>query len=103
MLWCGPRAVIPTLDKETNMKKLAIAAFSIFAVAAPAFADSKPSDEEAKKITEASAAAGYSGGTMQKETEGSGVFEVDDAKDKSGLQFDIKLDKDFKILSVTRD
>jgi hypothetical protein len=40
---------------------------------------------------------------MEKETEGSGVFEVDDAKDKSGLQFDIKLDKDFKILSVTRD
>lgn len=85
------------------MKRIAIAAFSALALAAPAFADGKPSDDEAKKITDALTAAGYSGGEMEKETEGSGVYEVDDAKDKSGAQFDIKLDKDFKILSVTRD
>lgn len=85
------------------MKKFALAAVAAFALTAPAFADSKPSDEEAAKITEALTAAGYTGGKMEKETEGSGVYEIDDAKDKSGMQFDIKLDKDFKILSVTRD
>lgn len=85
------------------MKKIAIIAASAFALAVPAFADSKPSDEEVKKITEALTAAGYTGGTFEKETEATGVYEIDDAKDKSGGQFDIKLDKDFKILSVTRD
>ncbi|MGE0054553.1 MAG: PepSY domain-containing protein [Hyphomicrobium sp.] len=85
------------------MKRLAAVALSIFAISAPVLADSKPSEEEAKKITEALTAAGYSGGEMEKESEGSGVYEVDDVKDKSGAQFDIKLDKDFKIISVTRD
>lgn len=85
------------------MKKFAIAAVTAVAFAVPAFADSKPSDDEAKKITEALTAAGYTGGTYEKETEGTGVYEIDDAKDKGGTQFDIKLDKDFKILSVTRD
>ena len=85
------------------MKKFAIAVLAAYALAVPAFADSKPSDEEAKKITEALTAAGYTGGEMEKETEGSGVYEIDDAKDKSGAQFDVKLDKDFKIMSVTRD
>lgn len=85
------------------MKKIAIIAAAAIALAGPALADTKPSEDEVKKITEALEAAGYSGGEFEKETEGSGVYEVDDAKDKSGAQFDIKLDKDFKILSVTRD
>ena len=85
------------------MKKIAIAFAAALALAGPALADSKPSDEEVKKITEALTAAGYSGGEFEKETEATGVYEIDDAKDKSGAQFDIKLDKDFKILSVTRD
>jgi hypothetical protein len=85
------------------MKKFVIAAVAAFAMTVPALADSKPSDDEVKKITEALTAAGYTGGEMEKETEGTGVYEIDDAKDKSGMQFDIKLDKDFKILSVTRD
>jgi hypothetical protein len=33
---------------------------------------------------------------------GSGFFEVDDAKCRDG-QYDIKLDKDFKVLSLIRD
>jgi hypothetical protein len=37
-----------------------------------------------------------------KETEASGYFEVDDAKCKDG-QYDIKLDKDFKLIAMTRD
>ena len=35
---------------------------------------------------------------MERETEGSGYFEVDDAKCKGG-QYDIKLDKDFNVTS----
>ncbi len=84
------------------MKKIALTvALSLFAVT-PALADEKPSEEEAKKITEAIAALGCSGGEMEKETEASGYFEVDDAKCKDG-QFDIKLDKDFKLLNMSRD
>ncbi|MEQ1650981.1 MAG: PepSY domain-containing protein [Hyphomicrobium sp.] len=79
----------------------ALAAAAMFAT--PAFADSKPSDDEAKKLTEAAAALGYTGGTAEKETEGTGVYEIDDAKLKDGSQYDLKFDKDFKLLSVTRD
>ncbi|MGD9784987.1 MAG: hypothetical protein AB7E80_14580 [Hyphomicrobiaceae bacterium] len=71
-------------------------------VATAALADSKPTEDEAKKITEALSGIGCSGGEMEKETEATGVYEIDDAKCKDG-QFDIKLDKDFKLLSVTRD
>ncbi len=84
------------------MKKIALTvALSLFAVT-PVLADEKPSEEEAKKITEAIAALGCSGGEMEKESEASGYFEVDDAKCKDG-QFDIKLDKDFKLLNMSRD
>jgi hypothetical protein len=40
---------------------------------------------------------GCTDGKIEKETEGSGRFEVDDAKCKDG-QYDIKLDKDFKMI-----
>jgi hypothetical protein len=45
---------------------------------------------------------GCEGGTIEKETEATGVFEVDDAKCK-GTQYDIKLDSAFKVISMTRD
>ena len=45
---------------------------------------------------------GCSGGKIEKEAEATGVFEVDDAKCHDG-QYDIKLDKDFKMISITRD
>lgn len=76
------------------------AAVSFFATAA--LADSKPSDEEAAKINEALKAWGCSGGALEKETEGTGVFEIDDAKCKGG-QYDIKLDANFGVTSMTRD
>ncbi len=79
----------------------AIAAVTL--IATPAFADGKPSDAEAKALKEAAAALGYTGGELEKETEGSGVFEIDDAKSKDGGQYDLKFDKDFKLLSATRD
>ena len=41
-------------------------------------------------------------GKMEKETEDSGLYEVDDAKCRDG-QHDVKLDKDFKVIVMTRD
>ena len=65
-------------------------------------ADTAVTPAEADKIKAALEALGCTGGKMEKETEGSGYFEVDDAKCKDG-QFDIKLDKDFKVIVMTRD
>jgi hypothetical protein len=67
-----------------------------------ALADTPVTPAEAEKIKATLEAFGCTGGKMEKETEGSGYFEVDDAKCKDG-QYDIKLDKDFKIISITRD
>lgn len=85
------------------MKRSLVIATSLALGATAAFADSKPSDEEAKKIAEVLAAMGCEGGEVEKETEGSGAFEVDDAKCKFGGQWDIKLDKNFVATSLTRD
>lgn len=78
----------------------------IFAVALAsgtfAFADTPVTPAEADKIKAALELLGCTGGKMEKETEGSGYFEVDDAKCRDG-QYDIKLDKDFKVISMTRD
>lgn len=67
-----------------------------------AHADSKPSDEEAAKIKATLTDWGCEGGTYEKETEATGLFEVDDAKCK-GAQYDLKLDGEYKVLSLTRD
>lgn len=82
---------------------LLAAAAAVALLATPAFADEKPSADEAKKLSEAAAALGYTGGTAEKEAEATGVYEIDDAKSKDGMQYDLKFDKDFKLLSVTRD
>lgn len=84
------------------MNKLIVAAAALAFFAAPAFADEKPSDDEAKALAAAAAAYGCSGGQLEKESEASGLFEVNDAKCKDG-QFDLKFDKDFKLLSMTKD
>lgn len=67
-----------------------------------ALADTKPTDAEVTKIKEAIAAWGCEGGTYEKETEASGIFEAEDAKCKGG-QYDIRLDKDFDVVAITRD
>jgi hypothetical protein len=67
-----------------------------------AFADSKPSDDEAAKIKAALSDWGCEGGTLEKETEATSVFEVDDAKCK-GAQYDLKIDSSYKVISVSRD
>jgi hypothetical protein len=67
-----------------------------------ALADKPVSSAEAEKIQAAIKVWGCSGGEMEQETEAMGVYEVDDAKCKDG-QYDIKLDKDFKVIAITRD
>jgi hypothetical protein len=67
-----------------------------------ALADTPVTPAEAEKIKAALEVFGCTGGKTEKETEGSSYFEVDDAKCKDG-QYDIKLDKDFKVISMTRD
>lgn len=85
------------------MKRTVVVALAMALGAGAAFADSKPSAAEAEKIAATAKAWGCSGGEMEKETEASGVFEVDDAKCADGKQYDIKLDKDFKVISITAD
>jgi hypothetical protein len=67
-----------------------------------ALADRQVSSAEAEKIQAALKAWGCSGGKMEQETEASGVFEVDDAQCHGG-QYDIKLDKEFNVIVITRD
>lgn len=83
------------------MKKFAIAMALAMSVT-PALADDKPSDAEAAKIKEAVAAWGCDGGSYEKETEGTGVYEAEDVKCKSG-QYDFRLDKDFNVFVITKD
>lgn len=85
------------------MKRIAIAVGAMFALTGVALADSKPSDAEAAKIKEALSAWGCQGGEYEKETEATGVFEIDDAKCKDGQQFDFKLDANYKVIAITRD
>ena len=82
---------------------MALAAAGTIASTSALLADTPVTPAEAEKIKATLEAWGCTGGKMEKETEGSGgYFEVDDAKCRDG-QFDIKLDKDFKVTSMTRD
>jgi hypothetical protein len=84
------------------MKGLLIAAVAAALCSTAAFADDKPTDEEAAKIKAAVAAWGCEGGNYEKESEGTGVFEAEDVKCKDG-QYDIRLTKDYKVFSITMD
>jgi hypothetical protein len=84
------------------MKPFLTALTAALASSTFAFADTPVTPAEAEKIKAAMEVLGCTGGKMEKETEGSGYFEVDDAKCKDG-QYDIKLDKDFKMIAMTRD
>lgn len=85
------------------MKTAILAAAALVFGASAALADDKPSAAEAEKIAAAVKAWGCTGGEMEKETESSGLYEVDDAKCSDGKKYDLKLDKDFKIISITAD
>ena len=81
-----------------------IALALVFAAGAAgiAFADAKPSDDEVAKIKAAVEQFGCSGGTYEKESEGTGVFEAEDVKCKAG-QYDFRLTKDFQVFAITVD
>jgi hypothetical protein len=82
---------------------LAMVLASPMLLASPmAFADDDPSAEEAAKIKAAVAEWGCEGGEYEKETEGTGVFEAEDVKCKSG-NYDFRLDKNFKVFAITMD
>lgn len=85
------------------MNRIAIAAMAVALFAAPAFADAELSAEEAKAAATAAAAWGCEGGKWEKETEATGVYENDDAKCKDGANYDLKFDKDYKLIAITKD
>ncbi|MBO4227722.1 hypothetical protein [Bradyrhizobium neotropicale] len=84
------------------MKYSLMAFAAVLASSTFAFADAPVTPAEADKIKAVLEALGCTGGKMEKETEGSGYFEVDDAKCKDG-QYDIKLNREFKVIAMSRD
>ncbi len=85
------------------MKRIQFAILTLaFAFSSSAFADEKLTEDESKKGVAAAAAMGCEGGKWEKESEASGIYELDDAKCKSG-SFDLKFDKEFKLIVMTRD
>jgi hypothetical protein len=89
-------------ELETLMKRILAALAAIFMSSGVAMADAPVSSADGEKVQAALKAWGCSGGKMEQETEATGIFEVNDAKCHAG-QYDIKLDKDFKVISITRD
>lgn len=86
------------------MKRTLFAAIASSAMfAGPAMADTPLTPEETKLAVAAAAAVGCEGGKWEKETEGTGVYELDDAKCKEGGSYDLKFDKDFKLIVMSRD
>ena len=84
------------------MKKFSIFALAMVLASPMAFADDKPTDDEIAKIKAAVAEFGCEGGEYEKESEGTGVYEAEDVKCKSG-NYDFRLDKDFKVFAITKD
>ena len=84
------------------MMRAVVAALLAAWFTAAALANDQPSAEEAAKIKTALAEWDCGGGTIEKETEGTGVFEIDDAKCR-GMQYDLKFDSAYKLISMTRD
>ncbi|WP_439544312.1 hypothetical protein [Hyphomicrobium sp.] len=84
------------------MKHIVALAAALAFCSTAAFADEKPTADEAAKIKDAVAAWGCEGGEYEKEAEGTGVYEAEDVKCKAG-QYDFRLDKDFKVFVITKD
>jgi hypothetical protein len=85
------------------MKSLVFAAAAVLTLATPAFADTPLTDEETTKAVAAASAWGCEGGKWEKETEATGVYELDDAKCKDGNNYDLKFNSDFKLLIISAD
>lgn len=84
-----------------------VLSLSLFAPSA-AFADRAPTDEERSSIESALKAEGY---TSWEEIEfddddddaDDQVWEVDDARGSDGVEYDLKLDRDYRIIKRERD
>lgn len=85
------------------MNKACVAAFAVLLASTPAFADEDPTADEKVKIEATAKAWGCTGGKAEKESEASGIYEIDDAKCADGAHYDLKLDKAFKVQSITAD
>jgi hypothetical protein len=83
------------------MKRILLAVMAA-SLSTAALADKEVSPGDAEKIKAAMQPWGCSGGKMEQETEATGIYEVDDAK-CHGAQYDIKLDKEFKVILISRD
>jgi len=82
---------------------MALAAAGFIGSTSALFADTPVTPAEAEKIKAALEGWNCSGGKMEKETEGSDVvYEVEDAKCRDGA-YEIKLDKEFKVIEISRD
>ena len=84
------------------MRRMLIPILGALMTSTAALADQPVSPAEGEKIQAAIKNWGCTGGDMEKETEATGVFEVDDADCHDG-QYDIKLDDEFKVISITQD
>ena len=84
--------------------QVALAAAGIIGSATALLADTPVTPAEAEKIKAALEGWNCAGGKMEKETKGSDiVYEVEDAKCRDGDDYEIKLDKDFKVIEISRD
>lgn len=85
------------------MKHVIFAALALALGAGSALADDKPSADEATKMEATAKAWGCTGGQGEKEGEATSVFELNDVKCADGANYDIKMDKAFKVISITAD
>jgi hypothetical protein len=84
------------------MRLALLTALALGMCGAAAFADEKVSDAEGAKLKEIVTAWGCEGGTFEKESEGTGVFEAEDVKCKSG-NYDFRISTDYKVFAITAD
>lgn len=84
------------------MRLAILAALGAGLICTAALADEKVTAEEEAKIKEVVAGWGCEGGTFEKETEGTGVYEAEDVTCK-GTNYDFRLTKDFKVFAITID
>jgi hypothetical protein len=82
---------------------MALAAVGIIGSTTALLAETPVTPAEEEKIKAALEGFGCSGGKIEKEDEDNTLlYEVDDAKCKSG-EYDIKLDKNFNVIIMLRD
>jgi hypothetical protein len=84
------------------MRLALVTALALGMCSAAAFADEKVTDDEAAKLKQIVAGWGCEGGTFEKETEATGVYEAEDVKCKSG-NYDFRITGDYKVFAITVD